>query len=206
MLAGRRAYSDAVRWARISRRNKLAPGGFARWAFLHSLMFGILLMASFGLLSPKSFGSPGSRALSSGWGTLSMVVVLVAAVLHFAARRRKFVRLWDLIRATLRGAPTDEGYEGATNALSSCPGPLRARFAVMWVWLPLLIGAVGVLLAFSAAYFFVDAVLARFDVGLGQILYGVSLALASLLVFIADAPRLLSWRVAYAAARDATSY
>ncbi|MQB00711.1 MAG: hypothetical protein GEU78_10515 [Actinobacteria bacterium] len=206
MLAARRAYSDAVRWARASRRNKLPPAAFARGAFLHSLMLGVLLMASFGLMSPKSFGSPGSRALGSGWGTLSMVVVLVAAVLHFAVRRRRLVRLWDLVRGTLRGAPADEGYEGTMNALSSCPGPLRARFAIMWVWLPLAVGAIAMLLACSAGYFFVDAVLARFDVGLGQVLYGLSFALASLLVFLAVAPRLLSWRVAYAANRDATSY
>jgi hypothetical protein len=135
-----------------------------------------------------------------------MIIVLIAAVLHFAARHRKVARFWHLVRATLRGVPADAGYEAATEALSSCPGPLRARFAVMWVWLPLAVGALAALLAFSAGYFFVDAVLARFDVGLGQILYGISFALTSLFVFLAIAPRLLSWRVAYAANRDATSY
>lgn len=165
-------------------------------------MLGILVMAAFGLLSPRSFGSPGSRALGSGWAALSMGAVLVASVLHFAVRRRKIARVWNLVAGTLRGAPGDEGYEGARNALSSCPGPLRARFSVMWVWLPLAVGAVGALLAVSAGYFFVDAVLARFDVGPGQILYGLGFALASLLVFLIVSPRLLSWRVAYAAARD----
>lgn len=202
MLAARRAYSDAVRWTRSSRRRKLPVATFARGAFLHSLMLGILVMAAFGLLSPRSFGSPGSRALGSSWAALSMGVVLVAATLHFAARRRKIVRFWDLVRGTLRGAPDDEAYEGALDALSSCPGPLRARFAVMWVWLPLAIGALGAVLAVSAGYFFVDAVLARFDVGPGQILYGLGFALASLIVFMIVSPRLLSWRVAYAAARD----
>jgi hypothetical protein len=76
----------------------------------------------------------------------------------------------------------------------------------MWVWLPLVVGAIGVLLAFSAAYFFIDAVLARFDVGLGQVLYGMSFALASLVVFLAIAPRLLSWRVSYAAHRDVAAH
>jgi hypothetical protein len=206
MLAARRSYSDAVRWARASRRHKLPHTAFARGAFLHSLMFGILLMALLGLLSPRSFGSPGSRALGSGWGALSMVVVLVAALLHFAARRRKISRFWDLIRGTLRGAWADEGYEGLVNALSSCPGPLRARFAFMWVWLPLVVGAIGALLAFSTGYFFIDAVLARFDVGLGQVLYVLSFALASLVLFLAIAPRLLSWRVAYAANRDVAAH
>jgi hypothetical protein len=135
-----------------------------------------------------------------------MAVLIAAAGLHLIARRRKIARATRLIGDTFRGRPADAGYEEAADALSSCPGPLRARFAVAWVWLPLGIGIVAALLACSAAYYVVDATLARFDVGLGQVLYGVGLALGSLVTYLAIARRLLTWRVAFAASRDAARH
>ena len=203
MRAASRAYADAVRWVRASRRNKVDPASFGRAAFLHAMVLGILLMSVAGLVSPKSFGSPGSRALGSGWVTAWMVGLIAAAGLHFAARYRAIRRGIELLRLTLSGSVAEEGYEGATNALASCPAPLRSRFAFSWVWLPLFGAALGFLLACSSAYFIVDAVIARFDVGLGQVLYGIASATASLMVFLLSAPRLISWRVAYAANRDA---
>jgi hypothetical protein len=204
VLAARRAYADAVRWTRQSRRDKISTRVFTRAAFVLSVTVGMLVMSIVGLLSPKTFGSPGSRALAGGWATASMLVYIAVLGAAFVARRRKLAVVVGRVTEAIRGIPDDEGYEGAVGALSSCPAPLRARYALGWVWGPVAAAVLGGLLAMCTAYFIVDATLARFDVGAGQPLYGAAFAVLCLLVWRAAAPRLLSWRVAYAANRDAS--
>jgi hypothetical protein len=89
------------------------------------------------------------------------------------------------------------------DALSSCPAPFRTRFFIGWVLMPAALCGLGALLAFSSAYFVVDAVLARFSVDWFHPTFGVGNALLSYFVFRIGAARMSTWRLAVGAHRTA---
>ena len=81
---------------------------------------------------------------------------------------------------------------------------LRLRWAIGWVWAPVVWAVVGGTLAFSAAYFVVDALLSGLRVGPGHAVYAGAFTVASLAVFAAAAGRLATWRFAASVHRDVT--
>jgi hypothetical protein len=203
VIAGQRAYSDAVRWLRSS-RGRGDPWEQSRRAFLSSLAAGIAVLSAIAIVSTSSFGLPGRSALRTGWpGWVLLGVLGVTVVVALASRRRIS---WALARARepfTRPLSEEESFGSVVDALSSCPAPFRTRFFVGWVLAPALTAGIGALLAFSSAYFVVDAVLARFSVNWFHPTFGVGNALLSYLVFRIGAARMSTWRVAVGAHRAA---
>jgi hypothetical protein len=150
-----------------------------------------------GLVAPSNFGSLDGNTLRSGWPLIVLLVILVAAAFYAAVKRAHIAWLVARAREPMR-RPLDESpaYEGAVGALAACPGAFRIRFGVAFVWGPLGLVVLGVTFAFVAAYFVIDAVLARFLVGWAQPLYALGGALMSIIVFGLAAVRLATWRLA----------
>jgi hypothetical protein len=196
MYAGQESYSDAVKWIRSARRGR-AGWHFAERAFGASLMAGVPILSVIALLSPTSFGAPGSNTLRSGWPLYLLLAILVVSVAMLLTRAR-YVR-WALARFRepfVRSFSGDTRFEGAADALAECPGPLRTRFALWWVWGPAALAVLGVMGAFSCAYFLIDAIMARFEVGLGHPILAAINAAVGLVAFRLGAARLQTWRLA----------
>jgi hypothetical protein len=98
----------------------------------------------------------------------------------------------------------DDAFEGASAALSDAPAPMQSRFAFSYLWLPAIGFVIGMMLCFSTAYFAIDAVLARFQVGWEQPFLGVVNLAAAFLALRVAAARLVTWPLALSAYRDAT--
>lgn len=99
----------------------------------------------------------------------------------------------------------DPAFAGAAHALGAAPAPLKTRFAVGWIWVPAGAALVALAGCLSTAYFVVDAVLARFEVGWQQpVLAGANLLLAWI-VLRAAAGRLAVWPLAVSVHREATT-
>ena len=203
VIAGRRAYVEAVRWLKSARPRKIHSGGFAFRCFGTSLLFGLVVMGLFGLFNPSSFNAPGSRALASRWTPVLAVLVGVAVLLllsSFARLRWLFQR----IREPFKGPVRSRQFEGAADALAASPEPMHARWAVSWVWGPALLAVGGVTFAFSSAYFVVGAVLSGGRIGWGNpVVAGVN-AFLSLICFRLGAARLSTWRLALSVHREVT--
>ncbi|MGH2693473.1 MAG: hypothetical protein ACRDJJ_01530 [Actinomycetota bacterium] len=203
MIAGQRAYSDAVRWLRSARRRS-DPWEQSRRAFLPSLAAGIAALSAIAIVSTSSFGLPGRSALRTGWPGFVLLGLVGVAVVVALARRRHIS--WVLARARepfTRPLTDEEGYASVVEALSSCPAPFRTRFFIGWVLVPAALWGLGALLAFSSAYFVVDAVLARLSVDWFHPAFGVGNAFLSYVVFRIGAARISTWRLAVSAHRAA---
>jgi hypothetical protein len=204
MIAGQRAYSDAVRWLRAAGRHRPDPWDRARRAFLYSLGAGLVIMALIAIVSTSSFGLPGRSALRTGWP--GAVLLGIAAVGTLVALMQREHISWAISRARepfVRRLSNEENFESMADALSSCPAPFRTRFFIGWVLLPAALWALGTILAFSSAYFVVDAIIARFSVNWLHPSFGVGDALVSYLAFRIGAPRAATWRLAVGAHRAA---
>ena len=205
VMSARRAYGDAVKWLKSARPRRFSRLGYAERAVGASVATAVPLFAAIGLVSPASFASPASNTLRSGWPLYALLGLLAVSLLYLATRFRRIRWALTRLRAPFVGPPEgDPRYEGAADALAACPGPLRTRFALWWVWGPAAFAALGITTAFSATYFLIDAVLARFNVGWeNPVLAGANLIL-SFLFFALGAGRLVTWRLAVAVHRSVT--
>ena len=201
----RKAYSDASAWMRSRVPGPRSRAALASRSLAGSLVGSVLLMTAIAMASPARFGSQGSRAFGSGWPVLVLAAVAAGCLLWVVARRRSFT--WLVARAREpfgRPLEDDPAYAGAAGALAACPAPLRTRFATGWIWAPAVAALIAGAASLSAAYFLVDAVLARFEVGWQQpVLAAADLAVAWGLLR-AFAGRLAVWPLAVSAHRAAT--
>jgi hypothetical protein len=206
VLAAGRAYSSAKRLVRATRPRRIDRVAFARRAFGGSFASGILVLGLIALASPARFGQPGASTLRTGWPSIALLVAIGLCLLAGLARRRHLLWLGGRVREPLL-RPLEEvsGFYDAVEALEACPAPLRTRFALSWVWGPVATAVLGGTFAFSAAYFVVDAILARGRVGWAQPVYALAFTAASLVVFALGAGRFATWRVAASVHREATT-
>lgn len=197
VLERRRAYSDAVAWVRLARPDRLSKGRFAWGCFVRSFFAGIIVLGLIGLATPSRFGIPGATAFRSGWPAFTLLGLVVLCVLTTIVRRRRIASLVERLREPWRRPLSDKpNYEDAADALAACPEAAQSRFAAGWVWGPMVVAILAVLLAFSTAYFLIDALLQRFVISLQTpILAGVN-AVASILLWRLVAVRMSTWRFA----------
>ncbi len=204
VIAAHRAYGDAVRWIKSARPPRLNPWRLTRRIFQVCFVGALMVLAIIGLVSPERFGSPTSRPAGAiQWW--SLVALLVGCLAWCASKRSGIVagatRLFEPLRR-----PLDEldAFYPATDALLSAPAAVRTRFAVGWVWGPVAVVVLAGFFAASAAYFLVDAILARFQIGWEQPVLAVVNAALSLVVLRLGAKRLSTWRLAFSIHRDVT--
>lgn len=206
MLDARRAYRDAVGWIRAARPARIDAGRFAARAVGASFGAGLLALGIAGLIAPATFGDP-AVGTAAGRGVPALVLggLVVATLAAGVWRGRHLLWVARRVREPL-ARPLEEhpSFEGAAAALAACPEALRARFALTWVWGPGALAIAGVTFALSAAYFVVDGILARGQLGWGQWLLLAANFILGASAFRLAAVRLSTWRVATSAYRDAT--
>jgi hypothetical protein len=208
VMASRRTYADAVSWIK-STGEAARRGGFAMKAFGGFFCAGVVGFGVAALASPEDFGQPGGHVLRLGWPSMVLVGIVVVATGVLLGYRRHIAAIAsrNLRRPYSRGPDESRAYEGALNALASCPRPLQLRFAAGWIWGPALGACVGAVLAISAAYFAVYSVLARFDVGAETAILAGADVVLGLLIFAMAARRLATWQLASSVYRAvATGY
>ncbi|HEV2756955.1 MAG TPA: hypothetical protein VG318_14405 [Actinomycetota bacterium] len=202
----RSAYSDAVAWIESRRPDRRGRAAIATRALTASLIGALLLLCLVGMLSPARFGSQGSRAFGSGWRDLVLAAVAGGCAVWIVARRRSLT--WLVARAREpfgRPLEDDPAFAGASGALAATRGPLRTRFALGWIWLPAGAAVAGAASCLAAAYFVVDAVLARFEVGWQQPIFAALYLAIGWAAFRAAAGRLAVWPLSVSAHRAATT-
>jgi hypothetical protein len=206
VLAAHRAYATLKRLVRAARPQRVGRGTFARRTFAANFVAGVGILGGIGLTAPSQFGQPGAATLHTGWPSWLLIGVIALCCLVAWTKRADLTWLYARVREPFV-RPLDEarGFADAVDALASCPAPLRTRFAVSWVWGPIAAAVLGATFAFSAAYFVVDAILARGRVGWAQPVYGAAFALLSMALFAAAAPRLASWRFATSVHKEAST-
>ena len=183
------------------------PPGLDPWRLTRRLFrftFGgaLILLGSIGVVSPARFGSPGMEPMGSvQWWALTALVGLFIGIA--ASRWSKLRRAGSLLLEPMRRPLGDlTSFEPAVEALRSCPAAFRTRFTFGWVWGP---GAAVVAASFflaSSAYFIVDAVLARLQVGWQQPVLAAGNALLAFVILRAVALRLATWRLALSVHRE----
>ena len=206
MLSARRAYVDAAKWVKSAR-----PRGFRRLRFAEravgaTVATAVPVLTIISLMSPTSFGSPASNTLRSGWPLYVLLGILAVSLLYLFGRRDRI--RWSLARIREpfgREPQGDARYENAADNLAACPGPLKTRFALQWVWGPVVAGLLAVMAGFSATYFLIDAILARFNVGWGHPLLAAGNLVVSIVLFALVSGRLVTWRLATAVHRSVTA-
>jgi hypothetical protein len=205
-MTPRRAYSDAAAWMRSRVPSRRARDRLASAALAAALIDGALLMSLIGLLSPASFGASGSRAFGSGVRTYALLGIVALCGIWLARRFRAHRWLVAKVREPFRRALEDDpAFAGAAASLDAARAPLKTRFAIGWIWLPAVAAIAAVGASLSTAYFLVDAVIARFQIGWQQPAFaGVNLLLAWVL-FRASAGRLAVWPLAVSVHREATT-
>ena len=185
MRSGARAYADANRWMKTLSARRAARGN--PWLALNvALLGGVIVVGTIGLASPSAFGDPHATPARGGWPWFAVLALVVVCASPFALSGRNAVRI-----ARPRAELADlDAVEAATNALRASAAAYRTRFALTWIWLPIVGAVAGVAFSLAAAYFAVDAILARFQVGLAHPLLAiVDVALAAV-AFRAAGPRL----------------
>ena len=206
VFAARRSYTSAVRATRSSRPPGFGRARFARTAVGACFVAGTGVLSLIGIVAPSRFGQPGADTLRSGW-PLAALVALVAITSAVA-----FLRITRLVWAVRRIAepyqrPLEElpEFDEVAEALATSPAPLRTPYAISFVWGPALAAIIGTTFAFSTAYFVVDAVLGRFQVGWAHPIYAVAFAALSWFVFLIAGGRLATWRLAASVHKEVTS-
>lgn len=196
ILAARRAYRDATRWMKRARARGPAAWQLTRRAFSGTLLAALGVMSLIGLVAPSGFGLPERNTIRSGWPALVLIGIVLACLLYALLRRDLVAwlvkRAADPFRRPLSEHPA---YEPATGALSSCPALFQMRFFAAWVLVPSALAVLAGIASFSVAYFAVDALLARFQVGLGHPVLAIANAWASLLLFRVSAARVSTLRL-----------
>jgi hypothetical protein len=206
VLAAHRAYVAVKRATRSARPRRVARLRFARRAFAATFVAGVGVLGIIGLLAPSNFGQPGAKTLGSGWPSILLVALVGGVAASALVAHRHLLWLARRVREPLlRPLEEHPAFAEAADALASCPAPLRLRWSLGWVWGPVAWAVVAGTLAWSSAYFVVDAVLARFRVGWGQPLYALVFAGASVLVFATLAGRLATWRFAMSVHKEVTT-
>lgn len=204
VIAAQRAYNDAIRWVKSARPPRFNGWRLTRKVVQTCLIGSLLLLGLIGLVSPASFGGRGSRAAASvqWWGLAALVAVVV--LWCFVKRdgiRAGASRLAEPLRRKLLQF---DAYRPAVDALEAAPAAQQTRFALGWVWGPAAAVVVAAFFAASSAYFVVDAVLARFQVGWEQPVLAVVNLVLSVIVVRLVARRLSTWRLAFSIHRDVT--
>jgi hypothetical protein len=163
-------------------------------------MAGIVVMSVIALTSTSSFGLPGRSALHTGWPGWTVLCIALGGVALIAIRARRILAFIDPL-------VTDPGAEeAATSALSACPAPFRTRFFLGWIGGPLGVAVLGVVFAFSAAYFAIDALLARFSVSWTHAAFTTGNIVLGLAAFRTGAGRIATASIALAAYRNSAPY
>jgi hypothetical protein len=197
VLAAQRAYSEATRQLRAGRPATIRRFSFARRAVAAGLVAGISLMSLIAVAAPAKFGAPGSRTLRTGWPSWILLGLVLAGCAYGFVKRAEISWLGARVREPwVRPLREVTGFEAAADALAACPSVFQVRFALSWIVRPALLAGLGVTCCLSTAYFLVDAVLARFVVGWGQLVYALGFLGLGLVFFASAATTLASWRVA----------
>ncbi len=205
VVAGRRAYADAVRWLKAARPRRVDSGRFAARAFWGSFAAGIVVLGVLALLVPSAFGYPGARPLRSGVWTLALAGVVGMAAAALLVNARHIGWLVARIREPfVRPLSENRYFDGAADALASCPEPYHSRWATSWVWIPAVLAAAGVTFAWSSAYFVVAAVLSGGRIGWENPVVAAANGILSALMFAMGATRLSTWRLALSVHREVT--
>ena len=202
----RTAYGNALGWMRSRVPGRTGRAAVAAGALRGFLLYALLLLALVGLASPARFGSQGSRAFGSGWPTGALAVIVVACTAWALSQRGTHAWLIRKVREPFqRPLEDDPAFAGAAHALGAARAPLKTRFAVGWIWLPAT-AALGALAAcLSTAYFVIDAVLARFEVGWQQPVFAAANLLLGWVLLGVAAGRLAVWPLAVSVHREATT-
>ena len=148
----------------------------------------------------------GGRAFGSTTRTLALGAVALACGLWFVMRLR--THRWVVARARepfRRPLEDDPAFPGAAGALDAARAPLKTRFAAGWILLPVLavLGATGA--ALTTAYFLIDAVIARLEVGWQQPVFAAVNLVVAWALLRAAAGRLAVWPLAVSVHREATT-
>jgi hypothetical protein len=205
VVAAERSYRDAVRWIRVERA-PLRRAAFARRATRNALITGLALMGGIGLLSPASFGVVTGQASLRDWPPAVVACLLLACVGFGLAHRAEVRSLLERLRDPYSRPLTEHpGFEGAADALASCPRAYKGRFALVFVYRPMAMGLAAFVSALSTAYFVIDAILARGLVGWSQPVYALVFLGLSLTLFYLAAPKLSTWRVAASVHKEVTT-
>lgn len=205
MLAARRAYVDAVKWLKSARPRRFSRLRYAERSVGATVATAIPLLTLIALASPTSFGSRATNTFQTGWPLYILLGILALSLIYLVGRGARI--LWALRRVRepfVREPRGDPRYENAADNLAACPGPLKTRFAIQWVWGPLVVALFGVMSGFAATYFLIDAVLARFNVGWYHPVSAAAFLVISIVLFAVVAGRLVTWRLAAAIHRSVT--
>jgi hypothetical protein len=197
VISSRRTYADAVSWIKNSRPSDFSAASRAFRIFGGCLAIAIVVWGAGAYLSPESFGQPGAKTLSLGWPTavyLALIAISLGAI--FLARSRIGWVAARVREPYERHLTDDPSYEGAVNALAACARPLQLRFALGWTWGPMLAVIAAAVLAFSAAYLVIYAVLAQFDVGWETYAIGAGDVVLGIGLLLVMGRRLSTWRLA----------
>ncbi|HEX2295158.1 MAG TPA: hypothetical protein VHN37_07610 [Actinomycetota bacterium] len=202
----RRPYGDAVAWIRSRVPSRRVRGAIAA-GFLGALLVdALLLLSSIALVSPSSFGDAGARAFGSGTRTIALGAIAGAAGLWFLSRLRNHRRVVARIREPFRHPLEDDpAFGGAAGALEAAPGALQTRFAIGWIWIPALAVLGALAASLTTAYFLVDAVVARFEIGWQQPVFAAANLVVGWALLRAAAGRLAVWPLAVSVHREATT-
>lgn len=195
VMSSRRTYRDAVDWIKSSRPSDRAG---APWRIFGGCFAVALVFWGVGAyVSPESFGQPGADILNLGSPTMVLVALVVASVAGLAVAGKRIVRVVRRVREPYeRTLAEDPAFEGAMNALAACPRPLQIRFALGWTWGPMLVVIAAALLAFSAAYLTIYAVLSSFDVGRHTYAIAAADVLVGVGLLVVMAGRVSTWPLA----------
>jgi hypothetical protein len=206
VLAAHRAYAQVKRATRAARPPRVARVRMARRALGGTFVAGTGVLGLIAVVSPGNFGQPGATTARTGWPFYLLIALISCCILLGVINRAQLVWLGSRLREPLL-RPLDDhpSFSDAADALAACPGPVRMRWAIGWVWGPIAWAVAGTTFAFSSAYFLVDALLARFRVGWAQPLYALAFAALSLFVFALAAGRLSTWRFAASVNKEVTT-
>lgn len=203
---GRRAYGDAAAWMRSRQPGRRGRAAVAGAALRGCLVYSVLLLSLIALGSPARFGSQGSRAFGTGWTSLALAAIGFGCVAWAATQRRSHAWVVRRVREPFRRPlESDPAFAGAAHALGAAAAPLKTRFAVAWIWLPAVAALLAVAACLSTAYFSVDAVLARLEVGWQQPVLAAANLVLAWVVLRAAAGRLAVWPLAVSVHREATT-
>jgi hypothetical protein len=192
-----------VSWLKSARPARIDSTSFAFRCFGGSLLTGSIVLGVIGLIAPSTLGIPGARPLGNRTASLAVGAVLLVSLAILAARRAHLIWLLQRIREPyIRPLTEDPHFEPAADALAQCSDTWQSRWATAWIFLPGSLAAVGVLFAFSSAYFVIDAAATLARVGWEQpVLAGVN-AVLSIVCFGLGARRLSTWRLALSVHRE----
>lgn len=204
-MSARRAYSDAVKWLKTARPRRFSRFRYAERAVGATIAGAVPLLTVIALVSPNSFGSRGSNTLRSGWPLYVLLGILVLSLVYLASRGARI--RWSLQRMRepfVREPQGDPRYENAADNLAACPAPMKTRWAIQWMWGPLVIVVLAVMAGIGATYFVIDAIVARFSIDWYHPVYAAANIAVSMLLFALVSGRLITWRLAVAVHRSVT--